>query len=76
MAFIDQNVVVNGVEPVDRILPGKSRRNTLGGGAKAIAQVPVKHQLPHALVESLLVALGNNDSILVDLQRVPECPPT
>jgi hypothetical protein len=38
-----QNVVVNGLEQIDRILPGKSRRYLFGGGTEAIAHGLVKH---------------------------------
>src|SRR5580698_6439131 len=64
-----QNVAVDRLEPVDRILPGISGRNGLGGGAETLAQFPVKQQFPHALVQAFPIALRNDDSILAILDE-------
>src|ERR1700722_8323759 len=73
-----QNALVYGIDSVDGILPGISRRNAFRGGGKTFTQLPVKHQLPHASIEPFLVALSDDQSIGSILNELrdaagPEC---
>src|SRR5579859_3144217 len=58
-----QNTLVDGIEPVDRTLPGIPGWNALCGRGKTLSQRSVEHQFPHAAVETFFVALSNDESI-------------